>query len=187
MPPPPGPARRQFLKVAAVPSNSGRKPASGCGLTIGSGPGSTLAFSRSPVRRPSATPVSIGFGEPTVGKERGSGDVAIRGVVDAAEVVGHGVRDVVAHAHGAGVVMRGAEVVAAILECSERGESLRARCPPARDHAVRARAECRTARCRRRSARSCRRPRPSRPRSRDRYWSAALPGKSCGLAFALPR
>ncbi len=66
-----GPARRQFLNVAAVPSNSGRKPASDCGLTIGSGPGSTLPLSRSPVRRPSATPVSIGFGEPTVGKSAG--------------------------------------------------------------------------------------------------------------------
>ena len=47
--------------------------------------------------------------------------------MDAAEVVGHGVRDVVAHAHRAGVVMRRAEVVAAVLERGERGEPLRPR------------------------------------------------------------
>ena len=58
-------------------------------------------------------------------EERGTGDVAVRSVVDAAKVVGHGVGDVVAHAHRAGVVVRRAEVVAAIFERGERGESLR--------------------------------------------------------------
>ena len=36
-----------------------------------SGLGKTLAFSRPALRRPSATPVSIGFGEPTVGNSAG--------------------------------------------------------------------------------------------------------------------
>ena len=71
-------------------------------------------------------------------EERGAGDVAVGRVVDTAEVVGHGVGDVVAHAHRAGVVMRRAEIVAAILERGERGEALRPRAGRHRDHAVRA-------------------------------------------------
>src|SRR3982751_6647680 len=110
MPPPLGPARRHLAKVAAVPSKSGRKPASGRGLTIGSGPGSTLASSRSAVRRASATLESIGFGEPLVG------NIAIRRILDPAEVICNRISDVVAHAHRAGVVMSRPEVVAPVLE-----------------------------------------------------------------------
>ena len=56
--------------------------------------------------------------------------------MDAAEVVGHGVGDVVAHAHRAGVVVRRAEVVATVLERGECGQPLRPRTGRYRDGAV---------------------------------------------------
>ena len=116
MPPPPGPASGQFLKVAAVPSKSGRNPASESGMTIGSGPGARFCSSRSAGAAPRAAPVSIGFGEPNGRKQRRTGDIAVGRVVDAAEVVGHGIGYVITHAHRPGVMMRRAEIVAAILE-----------------------------------------------------------------------
>ena len=51
-----------------------QRPEAGLGLRADDrdrAPESTLPLSRSPVRRPSATPVSIGFGEPRVGKSAG--------------------------------------------------------------------------------------------------------------------
>src|SRR5438552_933595 len=56
-------------------------------------------------------------------EERGPCNVAIGGVVHPPEVVGHGIGNIVAHARGAGVVVCGSEVVASILECSERGKA----------------------------------------------------------------
>ena len=54
----------------------------------------------------------------------GTGDITVGRIVNAAKVVGHGVSDVVAHAHCAGVVVSRAEVVAIGLgRLSERRES----------------------------------------------------------------
>ena len=57
-------------------------------------------------------------------KQRWSGDVAIGRVVDPTEVVRHGVSHGIAHAHGSGVVMGRAQIVAAVLECTECRQSL---------------------------------------------------------------
>ena len=58
--------------------------------------------------------------------------------MDPSEVVGNGIRNIVTHAHRAGVMVCGAEVIASILECSERGEPLGASNCRNRDRAVRA-------------------------------------------------
>jgi len=49
--------------------------------------------------------------------------------VNAAKVVGHGVGDVVAHAHRSGIVMRGAKIIPASL--NEARAASRALCVPA--------------------------------------------------------
>ena len=89
MPPPAGPARRQFLNVAAVPSKSGRKPASGCGLTMGSGPGNTLRVQQVARAATERDTRQHRVGRADGREERGADDVAVGRVVDPAEVVGH--------------------------------------------------------------------------------------------------
>ena len=187
MPPPAGPASRHFLKVAAVPSNSGRKPVSGLRADDGIGDGQHAAIQQ--VARSSA---EGNAGEHRIGrtngrKQRGACDIAIRRVVDPAEVVGHGIGNVVSHPHRAGIMMGRAEIVAASLECGERGQPLRQGAGGHRNYAVRARREFRTARCPQRSVRSCRTPRPSRPRSPGRCWFRHCRETAAGSAFALPR
>ena len=69
-------------------------------------------------------------------EQRRSRDVAIGRVVNPAEVVGHGIRNIVAHAHRAGVMVRGAEIVAPIFECRERRKALGRSSRRNGDHAV---------------------------------------------------
>src|SRR6266481_578772 len=57
-------------------------------------------------------------------EKRGTCDIAVRRVMNPAEVVGYGIGDDIAHAHRAGVMMGGSEIVAAGCERSERRQSL---------------------------------------------------------------
>src|SRR6266567_2313760 len=57
-------------------------------------------------------------------EKRGASDIAIGRIMNPAEVVGHGVGDGVAHAHRAGVMVGGSEIIPARPERSERPQSL---------------------------------------------------------------
>ena len=119
-------------------------------------------------------------------EESRSGDVAVGGVVNAAEIVRDGIGDIVAHAHRAGVMMRGAEIVAPVFERAERWQGAGPACRPEPGSRGSRLREFRRARRRRRSVRSCRKPRPFRSRWSRSILVSALPGKCCGVAFALP-
>ena len=82
----------------------------------------TLPLSKSPVRRARCDAREHWVWRAERREEGGTGDVAVGRIVDAAKIVGHGVSDVVAHAHCAGVVVCRAEVVATVLSLSERRE-----------------------------------------------------------------
>src|SRR5260370_21692517 len=65
-------------------------------------------------------------------EKRGTCNIAVRRVVNPAEVVGYGIGDGIAHAHRAGVMMGGSEIVPAGPERSERRQSVGRRAGGAR-------------------------------------------------------
>src|SRR5260370_24831779 len=92
------------------------------------------------LRQSTATPSEGDAGKHRVrraeGREkRGTCNIAVRRVMNPAEVVGYGIGDGIAHAHRAGVMMGGSEIVPARRECSERRQSLGRRAGGHRNHA----------------------------------------------------